>query len=399
MLFLIILSLFIFLFLFFPWAGAIFLYFYRKNSRLDANIKKIIKKEHNEKLLFYFLIELENTGRFHALILDCQSYIFGSSPFQNSKVIYNGKENYFDTIILKPGKKENLWIHFEIPNINVKTLAVKLSYYDLKPIRFFYKEFKLENNINKTRNDEDLPKIDSINIQRELDLIEKGGVFCLKTPIITHYDGIDYLVDILILGLDKLQNKGVNGKILICIAESLVAILQGRAKSVFEIQPSECALIFNHYFNEDSSLSSPYALELVLKEIGFLRFYFSLYWGILGKLLGIKGMFYIVAGRKAAAVDDAGGTVRPYDKFVVLAPDKPNQFSLDLKRKLIDTRKKKTQFIEDFEIFVVDANDLGRVDILGGTTSLYNKFIIEKLKTNPQGNDDQQTPIVFIPAS
>ncbi|MFN3477813.1 MAG: hypothetical protein ACK4ZM_00385, partial [bacterium] len=111
------------------------------------------------------------------------------------------------------------------------------------------------------------------------------------------------------------------------------------------------------------------------------------------------GLFYVFAGRKAAAVDDAGGTIRPYDKFVVLAPDKTNEFSKNLKESILKKINQDIQDnIQDIEVFIVDSNDLGKVDILGGTNKRYREFIIEKLKTNPQGNDDQQTPIVFIPA-
>ena len=48
------------------------------------------------------------------------------------------------------------------------------------------------------------------------------------------------------------------------------------------------------------------------------------------------------------------------------------------------------------EIFVVDANDLGKVDILGSSNKELNNLVITNLKSNPQGNDDQQTPIVFL---
>jgi hypothetical protein len=227
-------------------------------------------------------------------------------------------------------------------------------------------------------------------------ILPKDEVFCLKTPIITHYNSLEYLSNIITNGLSKLENDYLKDNcktVLVCIAESLVSIIQNRAKAVYSINPGSLALLFNHYFNEDSSLSSPYSLDLVIREIGFLKFYFSLFMGIIGKVLGFRGWFYFFAGRKAAAVDDAGGTVRPYDKFVVLAPSNGNEFSTSLKNII----KSKISRNIDVEVFVVDANDLGKVDILGYSSKDYFSFVKNKLKSNPQGNDDEQTPIVFIP--
>jgi len=44
---------------------------------------------------------------------------------------------------------------------------------------------------------------------------------------------------------------------------------------------------------------------------------------------------------------------------------------------------------------VVDANDLGKVDVLGCTLK-DREIIVKALKHNPQGNADEQTPIVLI---
>ncbi len=406
-----------------PFFIAFWFYFTRKNSNLNINLKQIIQTNQDNIKNISIEFELENKGDFHSIILDCQAYLL--PPINhNKKIIYNQKDFYFDTIILKKNKKESFWVNLQLPkHQNIQTLAINVCYYDLKPIRYLYKEFNLNkldslilNNSNNQDNQDNQNTQSGQNYHHsqsfemfKYEILKKTeDIFCLKTPIITHYDTKDYLISLISMALvnfvkdfNVFDFTQFNKKVLICIAESLVAIIQGRAKSVFQILPSEFSQIFNHYFDQDSSLSSPYALDLVIKDIGFLRFYISLYMGIIGKILGIRGLFYVFAGRKAAAVDDAGGTIRPYDKFVVLAPEKPTEFANEIKKNLVNsiTQNQNLNFHnldKLFEIYVVDSNDLGKVDILGGTNQNYNNLVIEKLKTNPQGNDDQQTPIVFI---
>lgn len=380
-----------------PFLGGIILYYIRKNSQLDISINQTFFDQ--RFLVIDFVIK--NKGNFHSIILDFDVNFLPPVKYLQKKIIYNNKHYYFDTVILKSNKEMEIRVVFEfeksikLDSLDNLGLFAIVTYYDLKPIRFLYKEFYLKDLINNIRDKlpEDLESIE-VNLvnnkkhSNDFYIIEKDGVFCLKTPIITHFSDIDYLVEATLVGLENLKNSDNS---IVCFAESLIAIVQKRAYCVYGVTPSILSLIFNHYFNEDSSLSSPYALELVLREIGFGRFYIALYSGIIGKLFRVNGWFYVVAGRKAAAVDDAGGTIRPYDKFVVLAPDQPNSIAKQIKDKIKQIKN------INIEVCIVDSNDLGKVDILGTTNMDYNKLVIEKLKTNPQGNDDQQTPIIFIP--
>jgi hypothetical protein len=73
----------------------------------------------------------------------------------------------------------------------------------------------------------------------------------------------------------------------------------------------------------------------------------------------------------------------PFDKYVVLGPKDPQKVSEEIKAKT------------GLDATVVDANDLGKVDVLGCTLK-DREIIVKALKHNPQGNADEQTPIVLI---
>ncbi len=402
-----------------PFIIVFFLYFFRKNSKLKVSLNKVFLINYieadKEKKTIIFEVLLKNEGFFHAIILDIIPYLNPPSLNYFKLSINNFSNTYFDTLILKKDKEHKVYFifvlkdfyNFDIQDLKNFYLSLNILYYDLKPIRNLYKEFSLKD-FNKI--DTNLPKeleniLKSFYYQEKekLEIVDKSNdkikIYCLKTPIITHFENEEYLINLITEGIKllKSRNNGLNNnKLLISIAESLVAIIQKRAFNVFSIETNFISELFNHYFNEDSSLSSSYALTKVIQEIGFIRFYIGIIAGIIGKLLKRSGWFYVIAGRKAAAVDDAGGTIRPYDKYVVLAPDNPNEWAINFKNKLISNLVENGIKDIQIDIFVVDANDLGKVDILGSSNKELNNLVIANLRSNPQGNDDQQTPIVFL---
>ena len=51
------------------------------------------------------------------------------------------------------------------------------------------------------------------------------------------------------------------------------------------------------------------------------------------------------------------------------------------------------------EAAIVDANDLGRVDILGASSGVQAAQVEQMLASNPAGNSDQRTPLVLVHAT
>ena len=47
--------------------------------------------------------------------------------------------------------------------------------------------------------------------------------------------------------------------------------------------------------------------------------------GSIAKILGKPGLFYQLAGEQARLIDDVTGTLPPYDQFIVLGPQNPQQ--------------------------------------------------------------------------
>lgn len=170
----------------------------------------------------------------------------------------------------------------------------------------------------------------------------------------------------------------------ICLAESVVAITQRRAILPEEVKPGRLARFLSRFPGKDGSLATPPAMQLALDEVGTVRLLAGCAAAALGRLIKKKGLFYIVAGRQLALIDDIAGTMYPYERHIVMGPKNPGQLVRDIKK------------ATGAEAVIADVNDKKCVDILGITDRSYLPAVTEALQDNPFGNEDEQTPIVIL---
>ncbi|HHW43673.1 MAG TPA: F420-0:Gamma-glutamyl ligase [Desulfotomaculum sp.] len=204
---------------------------------------------------------------------------------------------------------------------------------------------------------------------------------CCTIPIRTHV--INEQDDI--VSLVQRYTTGIAGPgDVIAIAESVVAITQKRAILPEDVHPGPLARFLCRFPAKHGSLATPPAMELAIREAGPARILLGCAAAALGRLLGRRGLFYLVAGRELAFIDDIAGTMWPYERHIILGPQKPG--------KIVAAIKEAT----GVDAVIADVNDIRCVDILAATTPASRKIAREALVDNPFGNDDQQTPIVVI---
>jgi F420-0:gamma-glutamyl ligase len=199
----------------------------------------------------------------------------------------------------------------------------------------------------------------------------------IRTHIITEKDDI---VEVVLKYTSPVAESGD----IIVIAESPVAIAQGRAVLSSSMKSGLLARFLSKFPNKDGSLGTPEAMQLAINEVGTFRIILGALAAALGKMVGRKGDFYRVAGRDLAKIDDIAGTLPPYDRYIVPGPKNPKEIT--------DKIFKKT----GITTVIADINDIKCVDILAISGKVKEKEFIEILKNNPLGNDDQQTPIVVL---
>jgi len=177
---------------------------------------------------------------------------------------------------------------------------------------------------------------------------------------------------------------------LLFVTEKIVAITQGRSYPIDDIQPRKLAFFLSKYVTRTPygiGLGMPETMEMALRECGTLRILFAAAVSAVTKAFGRKGDFYRIAGDKARAIDGpTSGTIPPYNKAVVLGPERPREVAAHLKSLLGGV----------CEVAVVDINDLGG-NILGSTLDRAGeKRLVAILKDNPLGQGHESTPLGVV---
>ncbi len=186
---------------------------------------------------------------------------------------------------------------------------------------------------------------------------------------------------------EQYAKKYLENEDIVFISEKAVAVTQGRSYPLNEIKPSKLAVFLSGKVTKTPvgiGLGSPQTMQLAIEEVGVLRILLASFIGAVGKLFGVRGLFYIVAGDKARSIDGAVEyAIPPYNNYVSKGPVNPDDVARKVSQKL------------NAKVAIVDANDLG-VNILGASEGVDKKFVARAIKDNPLGQTDECTPIGII---
>jgi hypothetical protein len=171
---------------------------------------------------------------------------------------------------------------------------------------------------------------------------------------------------------------------IVTIGETPLAVMQGRFRHPSDVKPGWVARRLCYLFLPTSSLATACGLQTLIDLVGSARVLVAFAVGAIAKVLGKPGVFYQLAGEQARLIDDVTGTIPPYDQFIVLGPENPQQ--------VVDQIKRET----GLSAAIVDVNDLRAVKILAASSDVTTAFLKQALIKNPAGNASEQTPVVLI---
>jgi F420-0:gamma-glutamyl ligase-like protein len=171
------------------------------------------------------------------------------------------------------------------------------------------------------------------------------------------------------------------------ISEKSLASSQGRSYSMESIKPGWLARFLVRFVTKSPygiGIGSPETMQLVVEEVNFFRLTLAVFLAAVTKPLGIKGIFYRIAGTQARAIDGAVDyAIPPYNARATKAPLSPEKTAQEISRKI------------GFPVAIVDACDLG-IWVLGKSKEVDEKLVIAALKDNPLGQSSEQTPFGIL---
>jgi asparagine synthase (glutamine-hydrolysing) len=186
------------------------------------------------------------------------------------------------------------------------------------------------------------------------------------------------------------------------ISEKVIAIAQGRSYFLWEIKPGFFAKVLSNFVTRTPygiGLGSPWTMQLAIQEVGLIRILLASFLSFITKPLGMKGVFYRVAGETVAAIDGPTEySLYPSNVSAKLGPKDPQQVAENIKSQIKNNKSIlnfKFQISNFLGAVIIDANDLGQ-KVLGNSTNIPNQVIENIFKDNPMGQAEEQTPMVIV---
>ena len=134
-------------------------------------------------------------------------------------------------------------------------------------------------------------------------------------------------------------------------------------------------------------------MQLAIQEVGLFKILFASIASLVTKPFGLKGVFYNIAGRKAASIDGPTEySVYPSNVSAKLAPKDPQKQAVKIHQRIKKEKNIDNGFLG---VVIIDANDLGQ-NVLGNSTDIKNNNIERIFSDNPMGQSNEQTPLIIV---
>jgi hypothetical protein len=174
---------------------------------------------------------------------------------------------------------------------------------------------------------------------------------------------------------------------LVAVSERMVAITQGRSHRMVDIRPGRLARFLVRFVTRPGygiGLGTAETMQLAIDEVGAPRILLAAAVSAVTKPFGVHGLFYRIAGSRAAAIDGPTSyTIPPYNESATLGPKDPNGAARTLAAAI------------DRPVAVIDANDAG-VNVLGASPGVDRQLVKRLFADNPLGQSREQTPIAVV---
>ena len=372
-----------------------------RKGEVDKAIEIIkLAKENNKETYWYNLVlgdlfyyekkDLDNALKEYIELLNRKDVVFSSDVKSPARYLYKRLSRIF----------------YEKKDYQ-KAKEYYKKFYDLKPSNFYEKDFLYYGEVLYNLNEqEEAIKIWEEGIKRRRGNIIKKGVknFGIDLGEVEKIDKKDEFTRIPVFTelitertnffdvVKKRTENLIRDGDIISIVSAVAAIADGRVFSVETINVSPLANFLskfvsrpkNNPFATTAPLSNPYAMQIAIEEAGVLRILFASIMSFIGKIFGVRGLFYIISGKVVTQIDDMPASMPPYDYYVISGVHNSKGFCNKIKE------------ITGCEACIVDANDLGIAWVVDSTDNMDKKEVEKALSDNPQGNEDFQTPIIII---
>lgn len=173
------------------------------------------------------------------------------------------------------------------------------------------------------------------------------------------------------------------------ISEKVVSVCQNNVRHISTVKTGWLAKLIvkgvKKYPN-DIGFSRPEKMQVAIDISGQPRMILAMIIGGVGKIFGIRGLFWRIAGNRISEIDGFNpDSMYPYTEYAALPPQNPEKICADIEKQL------------GIPAVIIDGNNIN-VEII----SISPNMPVDKktsraiLLDNPMGQDDEMTPFIII---
>ncbi len=175
----------------------------------------------------------------------------------------------------------------------------------------------------------------------------------------------------------------------VALSEKLISVSQNRVRHISTVKVTWLARLVQKGVTKHKNMTAwdnPEKIQVAIEEAGWWRIIPAMFLGAAGKLVGIKGVFWVVAGHRVSEIDGfIPEDMYPYTEWAVLPPVDPQHDCEEIEKNL------------GMPSATADANFIN-VKVLGISrgVGLNKKTVRLILLDNPLGQGNKMTPFVLV---
>ena len=175
----------------------------------------------------------------------------------------------------------------------------------------------------------------------------------------------------------------------LAISEKVVSVCQNNVRHISTVKAGFLAKFivkFVKKYPDDIGFSRPEKMQVAVETSGAPRIVLAIILGTLCKIVGIKGIFWRVAGNRVSEIDGFNpAAMYPYTEYAVLPPKDPKKICNEIKKKF------------DLSAVIIDGNNINTKIIAQSNGMPVDKKLSRLiLLDNPMGQDDEMTPFILV---
>lgn len=175
----------------------------------------------------------------------------------------------------------------------------------------------------------------------------------------------------------------------LALSEKVVSVAQNNVRHISTVRVGWLAKLVVKgvkKYKNDKGWDSPPKMQLVVEAAGTPRVLLAMALGALGKLFGIRGVFWRVVGERLGEIDGFNPAVMPpYNEWAALPPLRPEKTCDDLEKSI------------GYPVIIIDGNDINVKVIAMSSGMPLNKATARLvLLDNPMGQEREMTPFIIV---